>query len=246
MATTVLVYRGRDNQVELQLTRYNEPQRKLVPIDFSAVTRMVLVFSTVDPVIAFDTASTAGVIDWSRGQGWVVFNISQYALPVGEYAGQLVAYSPAPPNGEVVFDHAVGDRDVTFDVREVLATGSLPPPLPSGGEATMRVAGETLSALKAIYELNGLVYALDAQDTAHAAAYLGLTTTSGNAGSEVVVQRSGTLDDASWAWTPGGEVFVGVAGSLTQTAPTTGVKLVVGTAASAMRINLTFDTPVYL
>lgn len=246
MATNVTVFRGRDNLVELQITRYDESQRKMVPFNFSATTRMVLIFNTVTPVLAFDSAATAGVIDWSQGNGIVRFNIAQYALPVGEYAAQLVQYDPTKPNGEVVFDNAVGDRDITFDVREVLAAGSMPPPLPTGGEATMRVAGETLSALKAVYELNGQVFALDQQDIAHAASYLGITTTSGNAGSEVVIQRSGTLDDGSWSWTPSQEVFVGAQGALTQTAPVNGFKLVVGTAASATRINLTLDTPVYL
>lgn len=246
MTVNVTVYRGRDNVVEVELTRYDDLQRKYVPIDFSPVTRMVLVFNTVEPAIVFDSQAVSGLIDWSIGRGIVRFNIAQYALPVGEYPAQLIAYDPAHVNGQVVFDNSIGDMDMTFMVREVLSTGLLPPPLPSAGEGVVRRAGETLSALKAVYEWNGQVYALDSQDVANAAAYLGVTVSSANLGEEIIIQRSGTIDDGSWAWTPSGEVFVGTDGALTQVAPTTGFKLIVGTASSATRINLTLDTPVFL
>jgi hypothetical protein len=244
MTTQVLVYRGHDNVVELQLTRYDDQTRRLVPIDFTPVTRMVLIFDTVEPPIVFDSQAVSGMIDWQRGNGVIRFDITQYALPVGIYQAQLIAFDPAHANGQVVIDKL--ENPTTFEVREVLSSGLLPPPLPSAGEGVVRTAGETLSALKAVYELDGKVYALDSLDVDHAAAYLGVTTNAVSAGGDSIIQRSGTLDDSSWSWTPSGEVFVGTDGALTQVAPTVGFKLIVGTAASATRINLTLDTPVFL
>lgn len=129
MGINVTVYTGRDNPIQVQLTRYDTTKRKLVPLDFSTTTRMVLIFNTLNPVVTFDSAATAGVIDWSAGNGVVLFNISQYALLVGEYAAQLIAYDPAHTNGLVLCDNSVGDKDLVFSVRDTTGTGDLPPPV---------------------------------------------------------------------------------------------------------------------
>lgn len=129
MGINVTVYTGRDNPIQVQLTRYDATQRKLVPLDFSTTTRMVLIFNTIDPVVTFDSLATAGVIDWSQGNGYVQFNISQYALTVGEYAAQLIAYDPTHTNGLVLCDNSVGDKDLVFSVRDTTGTGDLPPPV---------------------------------------------------------------------------------------------------------------------
>lgn len=244
MTAEVLVYRGKNNQIKLKFSSYDDVRRKLTPLNFTTVTRMVLVFPGMTPVIAFDTLVTPGVIQWDNA-GNVTFNIQQYALPVGNYAGQLIAYDPDHPEGQVVTDGMTKEKEILFDIREVMSSGLMPPPLPTGGESVVRTAGETVSALKAVYELSGQVFALDSQDVDHAALYLGIAVSSATIGSDVIIQRAGTIDDASWSWA-GGEVFVGTEGSLTQVAPTTGFKLIVGNSPSPQRVNLTFDTPVYL
>lgn len=244
MSQIEVVYRGHDNVVQLTLSAYDATTDRIVPLDFSAVTRMVLVFPTTVPVIAFDSAVTAGVIEWDGAPGVVTLNIQAYALPVGVYPTQLIAYDPAHTNGLVLVDEAL--RPAEIEVREVFSSGLLPPPLPTGGSGVVRTAGETLSALKAVYELNGEVFALD-PGTADAPVdlFLGITVSSALAGAEVVIQRDGTLDDASWSWSTG-VVYVGAAGALTQVAPTAGWELVVGASPSPQRINLDFDEPVLL
>lgn len=247
MLAHLLVYRGRDNKVETQFLQYSETARKHVPIDFSTTTRMVLTFPGVTPVIVFDSAVLPGVITWDA-QGNVTFDITGYALPVGVYRASLVAYDPANTDGLVIVDAAefgTNQQALEFDVRETLASGLTPPPLPTGGESVVRTAGETISALKAVYELGGLVYALDSQDVLHAPLYIGLALSAATAGNDIVIQRAGTIDDSGWSW-PGGEVFVGLAGALTAVPPVSGFKLIVGNSPSPQRINLTFDTPVYL
>ena len=247
------VFRGRDNVVTARFFQYDGNRQS--PMDFSAVTRMALVLTDPDnnaPLYLFDSATNPDAFDWvsaSLPVGAIVFKLTQYALPVGVYPAQLLAYDTQHPHGQVVTGQD-GYQQLRFDVIEVVPVGLPPPPLPSGGEVVSRAAGEPLSALRAVYELDGRVYALDNQDAIHAPAYLGVALTAASAiGDEVLIQRSGTLSDASWTWTPSGEVFVGASGSLTQTppeAPTAGFKLIVGTASSATQINLTYDTPVYL
>lgn len=248
MTISLLVYRGRDNTVEARFTQYDPVLRKDVPLDFSTTTRMVLTFPTVTPVIVFDSQLIPDVIDWSGGNGLVVFDITGYALPVGVYQASLIAYDPEHDDGLVVVDSAdfgVNQQMLEFDVRETLAGGLTPPPLPTGGESVVRQAGETISALKAVYELNGQVFALDSQDVDHAPLYLGIAVSSATTGFDVVIQRAGTIDEGTWSW-PGGEVYVGLAGTLTAAPPITGFKLIVGNSPSPQRINMTFDTPVYL
>lgn len=72
-------------------------------------------------------------------------------------------------------------------------------PGPAGGAALRRTAGETLSALRVVYELDGQVFALDYRDD-HIDLLLGVTLTAADPGQPVNVQRSGVLDDASWSW----------------------------------------------
>ena len=118
-------------------------------------------------------------------------------------------------------------------------------PGPAGGAAVQRLSGETLSALRAVYELDGEVYALDYRDAAHIDLLLGITLTAADQGQPVNVQRSGVLDDAGWAWTPG-RVWLGADGRLTQTPPTDGFDVLIGAATSATRITLNLTETIEL
>lgn len=235
------VYRGRDNIVQSVFSQYNG--RKYVTLDFSLVTRMVLILPTPDDQLLFDSTSVPDVFDWTLGGGKVIFDLTQYALSVGRYQAKLVVFDVEHPNGQVVID---GEKtELIIDVREVYAAGILPPPMPSGGESVVRRAGEPLSALRGVYELNGRVYLLDQQDTAHIDYFIGVTVTAGQTNQNVVIQRSGTIDDVSWTWFAG-LVYLGTAGALTQTVPTTGWELVLGNSPSVNRLNIDFDEPVLL
>lgn len=116
---------------------------------------------------------------------------------------------------------------------------------PAGGASVSRLAGEVLSALVAVYEQDGQVFALDPQDPDQAQLLLGITTTSASLGGTVTVQRMGTIDDAGWTWAKG-LVFVGAAGRLTQEPPTTGWEIVIGAAPAPTRLNLDIDEPIWL
>lgn len=239
-----MVYRGRDNIVQCTFTQYNG--RKFVGLDFSAVTRMVLIlpYGPTEQYV-FDSATASSVFDWTQGAGLVVFDLTGYGLPVGVYRMQLVVFDAEHTDGQVVVD-GFKDNGPSLQVREVYTAGAMPPPLPSGGESVIRTAGVTLSALLGVYEQQGQVYPLDQDDDLHISQFLGIAISAAQAGSSAVIQRSGTIDDTSWAWTVGGLVYLGAGGALTQTAPTTGWELVVGTAPSATRLNLAIQDPVLL
>jgi len=116
---------------------------------------------------------------------------------------------------------------------------------PVGGEAVARQAGETLSALRGVYELDGQVFALDYRDAAHVDLLLGITLTAAQAGEPINVQRLGALDDAGWSWAPG-PVWLGVDGGLTQTPPADGFDVLLGTAVSSSRLLLNLQPPIDL
>lgn len=118
-------------------------------------------------------------------------------------------------------------------------------PGPAGGQSFQRLAGETLSALRLVYELDGEVFALDSGDADHIDMLLGITLTAAAAGEPVNVQRSGVIDDAGWSWTPG-LVWLGVDGRLTQTPPADGFDVLIGAATSATRITLNITDPIEL
>lgn len=118
-------------------------------------------------------------------------------------------------------------------------------PGPAGGSAFQRQPGETLSALRAVYELDGQVFYLDYRDAAHIDLLLGITLSAAEVGTPINVQRSGPIDDSGWNWTPG-RVWLGAAGALTQTPPADGYDVLLGTAVSATRIILNLTDPIEL
>ncbi|UZZ12458.1 hypothetical protein NDO41_08270 [Ectopseudomonas mendocina] len=119
------------------------------------------------------------------------------------------------------------------------------PPGPEAGAAFQRQAGETLSAMRVVYELAGQVYALDAGDAGHIDLLLGVTVSAAESGSAINVQRSGAVDNSGWNWQPG-RVWLGAAGSLTQTPPADGFVVLIGAAVSATRITLNIQDAIQL
>ena len=132
-------------------------------------------------------------------------------------------------------------------VEVVTQGGQGPPGIPGsdGGSAFQRNAGETLSALRVVYELDDQVLALDCRDSAHIDLLLGLTLSASDPGQPLNIQRCGVLDDSGWNWQPG-RIWLGTAGALTQTPPTEGFDVLIGAATSATRITLNIQDPIEL
>lgn len=117
---------------------------------------------------------------------------------------------------------------------------------PAGGMAFTRQSDAALSALRVVWEDEaGVVHLLDHDDGDHIDLIAGLTITGTSAPGDVTVQRSGPVDDAAWNWTPG-RVWLGPAGTLTQTPPADGYDVLVGHAASPTRLYLDIQDPIQL
>lgn len=119
-------------------------------------------------------------------------------------------------------------------------------PGPAGGSAFVRIAGEPISALRAVYELpSGAVHPLSADDAEHIDLLAGITATSAAAGQEITVQRSGPLDATGLNLQPG-RVWLGMNGQLTQTPPDTGNDTLLGYATAEQRLYIDISETILL
>lgn len=111
-------------------------------------------------------------------------------------------------------------------------------------EALQRLAGETLSALRIVWEdASGSVFALDYRDTASVYLLLGLTVSAAAIGGQLNIQRGGVVDDSAWTWTPG-PLWLGPDGTITQSPPVDGFSVLLGSAVSATRVILDINRPI--
>lgn len=191
--TTQVVYRGHDNRTELLITRYDG--RRYVPVDFSAVTRMVLSMPDAQPdPYVFDTSDVPGVIDWSGPPGSVLLNLQDYDVPAGVYVVSLVAYSPEWPNGYVVIDSrpsALGE--LTFvEFRTVIGSGVLPPPIPGppAGAIEIRFNGVVVTDSASSIDFTGSV---EVEATGGGAVSVNVTGGGGGSGVSSFNTRTGDV-----------------------------------------------------
>lgn len=231
-----VVYPGRDHVNTLTVKRFDG--RKYKPVDLTALTRAVLVFPNTNPIIAFDTDETADVISWLGST--ITVDLSKYQMPDSIQCCFLTVFDAEHPNGQVLVDD--NDSTLAFDFRNVSSAGTLPPPL---ANTVQRTAGENLSALRVVYELGGEVFYIDYLDTAHIELIRGVTVTSASAGGQVSVRMYGDIEDDSWSWDIG-VIWLGANGVLTQTPPTTGFDVRVGSAVSPTRVILSISEPIEL
>jgi len=116
-----------------------------------------------------------------------------------------------------------------------------------GDAITQAPASVELSALRAVIltDAGELAYA-SSNNTAHAFRYAGVLPYGYSQGDTAIAYRLGEIADAVWSWTRGSPVFLGTNGFLTQTAPSTGFLLIVGTPASATKLILNPSDPIFL
>lgn len=247
-ALSTTVYRGYDNVTEARFTQFVESSRRDVALDFSTITRAVLIFPDLNPPIKFDTLEVGDVIQWAGlNPGTLRFDLAQYQLDEGVYNAELVVYDAQHPAGQVIVSRYVPRDEFKFNVTSVGTTGGTPPtPMPQDPDAVVRTAGVTLSALRLVWEGGGgNVYPFTPSNGIGVNLLLGITITAGAPGAKVLVKRWGTIDDPGFLLPPG-LVFCGPDGTLVTNSPTIGWEVVVGTSPSAGRLNLDFDEPVQL
>lgn len=120
-----------------------------------------------------------------------------------------------------------------------------PPGQDSPDSALTRVAGDTVSALRVVYERDGLVRHLDCMDSDNIDFLIGISTTSAQVGGTINVVKGGVIEDSS-LYLDLGPIWLGPDGTLVQTPPVDGFDVFLGSAVSANRIVLNIQEPINL
>lgn len=239
------------------------------PVNLAEASAAMVVYQA--GVVLFTLALGSGLSITAPGTIQRVLTAEQTALLIGEDLTYALDVTYAGPTVTRYFTGAIGTECTSCaGDPQVLTVGEQGPPGVGAAEISadpnnrisfgtdlklyvgadpdlvfQRQAGTILSALHVVYESQGRVYLLSADDEAHADLVLGLTLTSSDQGASVAVKRAGVVDDMTWSWVPG-QVWLGANGNLTQTPPSAGVDLAVGTAVSATRLVINLQQPLYL
>ena len=128
----------------------------------------------------------------------------------------------------------VDQTNITLDI----ASGGL---VPISDDITL-VAGENLSALRAVTSNSSGQAVYASNDTLANAQVVGITNGAVTSGANATIKISGILTDANWNWTKG-TVYLSTNGTLTQTVPTNGAIVVhVGKALTSTQLIIDIDT----
>jgi hypothetical protein len=110
-------------------------------------------------------------------------------------------------------------------------------------------AGETISAVKAVYSNGTNLFLGDADEDYQHASVIGISLTSGNVGTEIRYIIDGQLYDSSFAFTDGEPVYLGISGALTQVDPDSSghkYRVLIGYATGTNGINININEPIEL
>ena len=122
--------------------------------------------------------------------------------------------------------------------------------LPGGGGlglAIEAVAGEAIGGHRVVVlDAAGLAFYADQSNPNHMGLVAGVSQGAASLAAAVNIMVKGRIIEPSWSWTPFAPVFLGLNGLLTQTVPTTGFLLVVGTAFDATSIFVNPSQPVII
>ncbi len=116
---------------------------------------------------------------------------------------------------------------------------------PGEGAAALEVeAGENLSALQPIVVIDDLAYAADSSDASHYGRVVGIASTAATSGNNVTIKTDGArIQDAFFDF-DGGLVYVGPAGTLTETPPASGFCQSIATAVASDALIVQLGPPI--
>ena len=177
-------------------------------------TSTITIDTQVDPsILGIGDAPVDSNVYWRTGGTW---------QPV---PGTLTSLSFVSGDGYLHYDDDVGWTVVTAD--DVAA---------DLGSVTLQAA-DTIHGRRAVCADSGQCYHPDLSVPVDALRIVGVTTQAGTTGTDVIVQVSGRMTNATWAWVAG-PVYSDDEGVLTQTAPATGWIVQVGRAIDATTIEI--------
>lgn len=119
-----------------------------------------------------------------------------------------------------------------------------------GGNAESRTASTALGGHRVVRSTGaGAVGYADSTNAAHGDDTVGITLGAANLGDPIQVQRTGSVVEPSWNWTPLAPVFYGAAGVLTQIPPSLengdAFIQIIGHAESATTLFVAIESPIY-
>lgn len=112
------------------------------------------------------------------------------------------------------------------------------PPGAPGGQTIQMLAGQNLSAGRAVISIGNLAYYFQPSDLTMARGIVGITKTAALTGDVVEIQVGGEFTDPGLALTPDAAVFVGTNGVLMPVPPTSGLVLQAGVAITTTKMIL--------
>lgn len=109
---------------------------------------------------------------------------------------------------------------------------------PVDSDTVVATAGETLGGNRAVYlnDAGQVLYASASVDTCKRT--VGITTGAASSGAASTVQIEGVMTNGSWAWSGNETVWLAETGLLTQTVPTSGYLLRVGTSLGPTKLRI--------
>lgn len=123
-----VVYLGRDHATRVTVEKLEGRSYKLA--DLQDLTRVVLVFPSVSPVVVFDSEVDA-IFDYTSEPGVMLISLAGYDMPVSILPSYLVVYDAQHTRGQVLVDNV--DTTLDFEFRFVDSVGFNGQPLPVCG-----------------------------------------------------------------------------------------------------------------
>ena len=112
-------------------------------------------------------------------------------------------------------------------------------PIPDANTVRVdKIAGEILGGNRAVRidTATGKAVYADNTDTNTAEDVIGITRGAAILNATVTITLFGEMTEGSWAWTPGGIIYLSTTGQLTQTPPVSGALIELGVAETATSI----------
>lgn len=129
---------------------------------------------------------------------------------------------------------------ITSPVLKVVVPGTQGTPGPPGADGgapeLAGLAGENLSAGRAVIQSAGAFYYFQPANPVHIGRVIGITKTSAVAGQNITVQTGGVATDASFTFPPDVPVFAGLDGELNQAPPAAGLVQKIGVSLSGTQV----------
>tara|TARA_R110002167_G_scaffold198805_4_gene401932 strand:- start:1954 stop:2412 length:459 start_codon:yes stop_codon:yes gene_type:complete len=105
---------------------------------------------------------------------------------------------------------------------------------------------ETISAIKCIYHVAGGVLKASDDMSFENAQVIGVTRTASVSGGVIKYYTSGRMDDSSFVFAPGAQLYLGTNGAITDQEPTQNFRTKIGSALEVGAIMINIDEPIEL